>query len=89
MNVSLEHRAAGNGNTDFDHRVLAELIARRWKQERGYFALNKSARGAWLEASWWRQPNRSALQLHWSHRAAFMARADLFSPPQTVFEGAA
>jgi hypothetical protein len=52
-----------------DHTVLAELIARRWKQDRPYFTLNKKACGAWLQASRWRPPGRSALEMHGSRRA--------------------
>jgi hypothetical protein len=89
MSESLERRAAGNGHADFDHSVLAELITRRWKQDRPYFTLNERAPGAWLEASWRRQPGRSALQLHWSHHAPCIASADLLPPPRAVFEGAA
>ena len=62
-------RATVNRHADFDQSVLAELIARRWKQDRSYFTLNERSRGAQLEASWWRQPGRSAMELHWSHRA--------------------
>jgi predicted component of type VI protein secretion system len=61
----------------FDHTTLAQLISRRWQEDRPYFTPNKKARGAWLEGSWWRQPANGALKLHWSRR----------SPPieQTVF----
>jgi hypothetical protein len=69
MKESLERRAAGNGHAGFDHSVLAELIARRWKQDRPYFTLIEPTRGAWLEASWRRQPGRSTLELHWSRAA--------------------
>ena len=69
MNESLQYHTAVNRHADFDHSVLAELIARRWKQDRSYFTLNERSRGAQLEASWWRQPGRSAMELHWSHRA--------------------
>lgn len=89
MNESLEHRAAGNGHADFDLSVLAELITRRWKQDRPYFTLNERTPEAWLEASWRRQPGRSALELHWSRRATYLASADLLPPAQSVFGGAA
>jgi hypothetical protein len=69
MSETLEHRAAGNGHADFDQSVLAELIEWRWKQDRRYFTLNERAPGAWLEASWRRQPGRSALKLQWSRHA--------------------
>ena len=67
MNKSLQYHTAVNRHDDFDHSVLAELIARRWKQDRSYFTLHETSRGAQLEASWRRQPGRSALELHWSH----------------------
>ena len=69
MSESLPYHAAVNRHADFDHSVLAELIARRWKQDRSYFTLNERSRRAQLEASWWRQPGRSAMGLHWSHHA--------------------
>ena len=88
VNESLKRRAAGNRHADFDHTVLAELITRRWKQDRPHFTLNETSRGAWLEASWRRQPGRSALKLHWSRHAPCIA-ADLLPPPHAVFDGAA
>ena len=69
MSETLKHRVAGNGHAAFDHSVLAELIAWRWKQDRPYFTLNEGAPGAWPEASWRRQPANSALKLHWSRRS--------------------
>jgi len=57
---------AMNEILDFDHTALAELISRRWQEDRPYFTLNRKARGAWLEGSWRWQPANSALKLHWS-----------------------
>jgi hypothetical protein len=88
MNECLEQRAAVNRHAEFDHSALAELIARRWKQDRSYFTLNEKSRGAPLKASWWRQPGRSALELHWSHRALCIAHAGLLRPTQAAFDGA-
>jgi len=65
---------AMNAILDFDHTALAELILRRWQEERPYFTLNRNARGAWLEGSWWGQPANSALKLHWSRRSVARAR---------------
>jgi hypothetical protein len=45
MNESLQYHAAVNQHADFDHSVLAELIAPRWKQDRSYFTLNERSRG--------------------------------------------
>lgn len=77
---------ARNASLHFDHTVLAELIARRWKHDRAYFTPSERARGAWLQAPWWWQPGRSALELHWSRRAV---SADLLPPPQAMLDGAA
>jgi hypothetical protein len=52
MSEAQEHRAASHGHGEFDHGVLAELIARRWRQDRPYFTLRERTPGAWLEASW-------------------------------------
>jgi hypothetical protein len=54
---------------DFAHTALAELISRRWQEDRPYFTLNGIARGAWLEGSWRWQPANNALKLHWSRRS--------------------
>ncbi len=37
---------------EFDHTLLGELIARRWQEDPGYYALNSRATGRWLEALW-------------------------------------
>jgi hypothetical protein len=50
MSETLEHRSVGNGRADFDHSVLAELIAWRWKHHRPYFTLRERTPGGWLEA---------------------------------------
>jgi hypothetical protein len=55
MNERLEHYPAVNRHTCFDHSILAELIARRWKQDRSYLTR------AQLKASWWSQSRRSVL----------------------------
>jgi hypothetical protein len=84
MNESLERRAVGNGHADFDPSVLAALTERCWKQDRPYFTQNERARGAWLQASWWRPPGQSALEMHWSRRVPCMASADLLPSSQAV-----
>jgi len=68
MTLSLQYHAAVNRHADFDHSVLAELIARRWNQDR---SLNERSRGAQLEAPWWRQPADSAMELHWQHHVIY------------------
>lgn len=55
---------------DVNYTALAEIISRRWREDRPYFALNRKARGTWLQGSSWRQPANSALQLHWSRRSS-------------------
>jgi hypothetical protein len=70
---------AMNEILDFDHTALAELISRRWQEDRPYFTLNRRARGAWLEGSWWRQPANSALKLHWSRRAGALQMQTVFA----------
>jgi hypothetical protein len=80
----LEHRAANKGHAmkmgerrvslHFDPTVLAEIMARHWRQNRASFTLNKKAAGTWLKASWWRPPGSSALELHWSRRTPKLDR---------------
>jgi hypothetical protein len=60
---------AMNEILDVDHTGAAELISRRWQEDRPYFMLNGRARGAWLEGSWRWQPADNALRLHWSRRS--------------------
>jgi len=59
-----------NEIVDFDHTALAELISRRWQEDKPYFTLNRKAPGAWLEGSWSPQPANSALKLRWSRWSA-------------------
>ena len=70
---------AMNEILDFDHTLLAELISLRWQEDRPYFTLNRTARGAWLEGSWWRQPAHSALKLHWSRRSPALQVKTVFA----------
>jgi hypothetical protein len=52
-----------------DHARVAELLARRWTEDRPYFtAIGTVWRGK-LQASWHRGP-RHTLYLRWSRRAA-------------------
>ena len=64
---------------DFDHTALAELISRRWREDRPYFVLTRKARGAWLQGPSWRQPPNSALQLRWSRRSLALRMQSLFA----------
>jgi hypothetical protein len=51
-----------------DHTVSAELIWRRWEQDRPDDTLNERTREVRLEASWGRRPGDSALELNWARR---------------------
>jgi hypothetical protein len=85
MKIGINHASA-----NFDHRVLAEVISSRWREDRPFFTLNREARGARLEASWLQQPANSALELHWSRRCPCIPCAELPPPMQTkLLEGAA
>jgi hypothetical protein len=55
-----------NGHLNFDHTALRELIARRWRENPGYYSLNRNACGRWLEALWMRRADRSGVELHWT-----------------------
>ena len=70
---------AMNEILDFGHTALAELISRRWQEDRPYFTLNRKARGAWLEGSWCRPPANSALKLHWSRRSPALQMQTVFA----------
>ena len=69
-----------NDALDFDHTALAELISRRWREDKPYFTLKRLAPGAWLGGSWSPQPANSTLKLCWSRRSAAL---------QAVFAGTA
>jgi hypothetical protein len=74
----------------FDHTVLAEVIARRWREDRGFFTLNAEVSGARLDASWSQQPANSALELHWSRRRPSIPGAESTPLLQAkLLEGAA
>ena len=83
--MSPEERPAGCGGCamneilGFDHTALAELISRRWQEDRPYFTLNRKARGAWLEGSWCRQPANSGLKVHWSRRSPALQTKTVFA----------
>jgi hypothetical protein len=49
-----------------DNELIAELVARRWKEEQRYLSLHATNRGAGLQASWLRQSAYGDLALHWS-----------------------
>jgi hypothetical protein len=68
-----------NKIVDFDHTALAELISRRWREDKPYFTLKRIAPGAWLEGSWWRQPANSALKLRWSRWSAALQMQAAFA----------
>jgi hypothetical protein len=60
---------AMNAILDFDRNALAELISRRWQEDRPHLTLNRTACGAWVENSWGRKPANGALKLHRSRRS--------------------
>jgi hypothetical protein len=64
MNISL-----GDTGGQLDHAHVAELLARRWMENRRYFTTIGTIRRGGLQASWHRGPGNS-LSLHWSRPAA-------------------
>ena len=52
----------------FDHTVLADVLARRWTEARPYFALREPVEHVSLEGSWGHRPGHTGLDLHWSRR---------------------
>lgn len=59
-----EMRTSGTGQPD--NTAVAELLARRWKEECPYFALHEKNRAASLHSSWLRRSDCGDLALHWS-----------------------
>ncbi len=53
-----------------DHRHAAELLARRWMENRRYFTTIGTIWRAGIQASWQRGPAHT-LSLHWARRTAF------------------
>jgi hypothetical protein len=52
-----------------DHRHAAELLARRWTEDRPYFTAIGTVWRAGIQASWQRGPAHT-LSLHWAPRTA-------------------
>jgi len=63
----------GNGNAGIT--AVAELLARRWKEDRPYFALHGITREVGLRPWWLRHRARGGLDLHWSRMSAARLRA--------------
>ena len=61
----------------FDPTFLAELVARHWQEDPGYYALKKNADGGWLEGLWMRRADRSGVELHWTRQPTPHAAAEL------------
>jgi hypothetical protein len=71
-----------NGNTgQVDHAPVAELLARRWTDDRPYVTAIGAVWRAGIQASWQRGPDHT-LSLHWARRTAleFERGAALTSP---------
>ena len=52
-----------------DHNVIADLLARRWQENRRYLSLHERSRAPRLRAQWHRMPGYTALVLHWTRPA--------------------
>ena len=68
-NMNIDATSAGR---DFDRTIPAVLTAQRRKQDRAYFTPTERPRGACLEASWWRPPGHSALNMRWVRRPSLV-----------------
>ena len=64
----------------FDPPALAELISRRWQENRGYSKPNTKARGAWLEGSGCRQPDWE-FSPAWVHCSVKVQGREIVAPP--------
>ncbi len=71
-----------HSGVNFDHKVLAEIISRHWREDRLLFALDRESPRAGLEGSWFQQPASGALELHWSRRCRRIPGAELPAPLQ-------
>jgi len=69
----------GNGQAGIT--TVAELLARRWKENRPYFTLDGNARVG-LHSWWLRRHDWRSLELHWSRKSA----AQLFAERQVSLE---
>jgi hypothetical protein len=63
----------GNGQEGITE--VAELHARRWKEDRPYFMLHGINRGVGLPSWWLRRRACGGLDLHWSRMSAAQLRA--------------
>jgi hypothetical protein len=63
------------GNGDAAITAVAELLARRWKEDRPYFTLHGITREVGLRSWWLRHGARGDSDLHWSRMSAARLRA--------------
>jgi hypothetical protein len=63
------------GNRQAGITAAAELLARRWKEDRPYFTLQGISRGVGLHSWWLRRRACGGLELHWSRMSAAQLRA--------------
>jgi hypothetical protein len=54
-----------NGYGQVGTTAVAELLARRWNEDRPYFILDEDARGVRLQARWLRGRGPGGLEQHW------------------------
>lgn len=54
-----------SGNGQVGNTALAELLVRRWKEDRPYFTLDEHTRGVGLQASWLPRCGHAGLELCW------------------------
>ncbi|HVO46426.1 MAG TPA: hypothetical protein VMT29_08825 [Steroidobacteraceae bacterium] len=63
----------------FDPTFLAEVIARRWQQDRGFYSLNTHADQGWFEGLWPQRADHSGVEIHWIRRAGLHRASELAS----------
>jgi len=55
-----------NDNGQLGSTAVAELLAKRWTEDRPFFTINESPRGSALHAWWLRRPGSAGLKQPWS-----------------------
>lgn len=55
--------------------AVAQLLARRWKDNRRYFTPDENAAGVGLRSEWLRPRAHGGLALHWSRAPSARSRA--------------
>jgi hypothetical protein len=73
-----------NDNGHPGSTALAELLAKRWTEDRPFFTLNENPRRGALHAWWLRRPGCAGLEQHCSRLTPPPSLAQHWAPPSDI-----